>query len=99
MSVLKVRGELHCYNCGHVSARFEGEKDEHGFRARLLAPSNGPNVRLRAGAPPRCGRCGGRLYVDELEVVRPAPVAAPTPVELVQSLYHLPATSLVSPRR
>lgn len=77
---VKVRGELHCYNCGHVTARFEGEKLESGFRARLIAPINGPSVRLRPGAPPRCGRCGGQVYLDEVEVIKP-----PRPHEVVVS--------------
>lgn len=88
MGVAKVRGELHCYNCGHVAARFEGEKDETGLRARLIAPANGPNVLLRRGAPPRCGRCGGQVYLDEVEVVRPPRVAEPTILETATSIVE-----------
>jgi hypothetical protein len=89
MNAVKVRGELHCYSCGHVTARFEGEKLESGFKARLIAPLNGPTVRLQPGAAPRCGRCGGQVYVDEVEVINPPrrsePAANTRPVVLSTS--------------
>ncbi len=78
MDTVRVRGELHCYSCGHVTARFEGEQLESGFRARLIAPLNGPTVRLQPGMAPRCGRCGGQVYVDELEVIKPPRRGEPT---------------------
>jgi hypothetical protein len=100
MPAVKVRGELHCYNCGHVVARFEGEKVETGLRARLIAPANGPSARLRKGAPPRCGRCGGQVYLDEVEVVRPAP-SKPTVIDSQpeESLFTAHATSTLLYRR
>jgi hypothetical protein len=66
-----IRGELHCYNCGYAAARVEGDRDARGVKIRVLSPLAGPGPRLRPGAAPRCGRCGGRLYLDEIDVVRP----------------------------
>jgi len=77
---MKVRAELHCYHCGYLAARVEGEAGQKLSEARLVSPSIGPGVRLAKGRPPRCGRCGGPLYIDELEVVRYAPtVIVPLP--------------------
>jgi len=77
---MNVRAELHCYHCGYVAARVEGERGEPIAQARLISPAVGPGVRLRSGRPPRCGRCGGPLYLDEVEVIRYAPtVIVPLP--------------------
>lgn len=77
---MKVRAELHCYHCGYLAARVEGETGQKLSEARLVSPQIGPGVRLAKGRPPRCGRCGGPLYIDELEVVRYAPtVIVPLP--------------------
>jgi hypothetical protein len=79
-SVMKVRAELHCYHCGYLAARVEGEAGQTLSQARLISPAIGPGVRLTKGRPPRCGRCGGPLYLDELEVIRYAPtVIVPLP--------------------
>jgi seryl-tRNA synthetase len=37
---------------------------------KLVAPAAGPGFRSRLGEPPRCGRCGGPLFIDEIELVR-----------------------------
>ena len=87
MPVAKVRGELHCYNCGYVAAKFEGERSDGNLLARLITPSNGPGVRLRRGAPPRCGRCGGRLFIEDVEVVRPSNLSTEAPIVPLGSLF------------
>lgn len=87
MEDTKVRGELHCYNCGYVAAKFEGEKDGQNLTARLITPASGPGVRLRHGARPRCGRCGGRLFIEEMEAIRPGPFTVDTPVVPLASLF------------
>ena len=60
------QGELHCYQCGYVAGQIE-EKD--GQPWQLIPAASGPGVIMRAGQRPRCGRCGGSLYVDEVDVV------------------------------
>lgn len=77
---MKVRAELHCYHCGYLAARIEGEAGAPLTEARLISPQIGPGVRLRRGKSPRCGRCGGPLYMDDLEVIRYEPtVIVPLP--------------------
>ncbi|HVC32767.1 MAG TPA: hypothetical protein VNL16_04585 [Chloroflexota bacterium] len=88
MASVKVRGELHCYDCGRVAARFEGEKGDDGLRARVIALATGPGVRLRPGSAPRCGHCGGRVYLDEVELVRPAPTVVASAVMENKNLYY-----------
>lgn len=93
MSVAKVRGELHCYSCGYVAARIEGERDEAGLKARLITPAVGPGVRLHRGAAPRCGRCGGRVYLDEVEVMRPSPAETAAAIRIGELFYPSGSTS------
>lgn len=80
---MNVRAELHCYHCGYAAARVEGMTEKAGGPvkdARLVAPASGPGFKKRPGRPPQCGRCGGPLYLDEIEVIRYAPtVIVPLP--------------------
>ncbi|MGH2458019.1 MAG: hypothetical protein ACRDIY_04050 [Chloroflexota bacterium] len=87
MAVTRVRGELHCYNCGYIAAKFEGEHAGGNLRARLITPANGPGVRRRPGAPPRCGRCGGRLFMEDIEVIRPGMPTENAPIVPLASLF------------
>ena len=61
-----VRAELCCYHCGYVAASV---REERGKSVRLIPPASGPGVRFGPSHVPRCGRCGGPLYLDEIEVV------------------------------
>src|SRR5258708_28991463 len=80
---MNARAELHCYHCGYVAARVEGKVAAVGAPmtdSRLSKPATGPGVNVRPGRPPRCGRCGGPLYIDEIEIIRYAPtVIVPLP--------------------
>ena len=71
---MRVQADLRCYHCGYVAARVEGDRDQPLARMRLVPLTVGPGVRLRYQEPPRCGRCGGPLYQDALEGIRPDPV-------------------------
>lgn len=81
---MQIRAELHCYHCGYIAARVEGEREGGASTLRVIRPSNGPGVRLRPGRQPRCGRCGGPLYLDEVEALLPPPETAPP---LLSQLY------------
>lgn len=63
---MRIRADLCCYHCGYVAATVEGERDRPLVEAQLIASNRRPGVRLSPGQPPRCGRCGGPLYLDEL---------------------------------
>lgn len=80
---MKVRAELHCFHCGYSAARIEGIIDVSGGpvkNGRLLAPPSGPGFKKRPGSAPLCGRCGGPLFLDDVEVIRYAPtVIVPLP--------------------
>src|SRR5258708_3079599 len=80
---MNARGGLHCYHGGYVAARVEGKVAAVGAPmtdSRLSKPATGPGVNVRPGRPPRCGRCGGPLYIDEIEIIRYAPtVIVPLP--------------------
>jgi hypothetical protein len=74
---MNVRAELHCYHCGYVAARVEGKTEGTGApvtESKLTAPSVGPGYRLRPNHAPYCGRCGGPLYLDEIEIIRYDPI-------------------------
>jgi hypothetical protein len=80
---MNARAELHCYHCGYVAARVEGKVASIGAPmtdSHLTKPATGPGFSLRPGRPPRCGRCGGPLYIDEVEIIRYTPtVIVPLP--------------------
>lgn len=67
---MMIRADVKCYYCGHVSGQMEGDPtNQHGrwsFRsaAGLIQPLRQPGQRIR------CDRCGGPVYLDEIENVR-----------------------------
>jgi|GEM_PF-5730540 len=71
---MRVQADLRCYHCGYVAAHVEGDRDQPLSQMRLVPSTGGLGVRLRPQEPPRCGRCGGPLYQDALESIRPDPV-------------------------
>jgi len=66
-----ITAELHCYHCGYVAAQVGGDDAVSPYRFHLVSPRPGGGLRQEAGRPPRCGRCGGPLYLDEMQIVRP----------------------------
>ena len=67
---MKIRADVKCYYCGHVSGQIEGDpsgsQSPWSFHSRSGAIVNLQNRRQRI----RCGRCGGPVYIDEIESVR-----------------------------
>ena len=61
--------DVKCYHCGFVSGQVVSE-DGQVPRLESFQPVTG-----RAGFPPgrrpRCARCGGPVYLDDLRQVRP----------------------------
>ena len=72
---MRIRAELHCYHCGYVAASVEGERDRPLAEARLIPSAIGPGLHVRRGQSPRCGRCGGPLYLTDIEVATMRPEA------------------------
>ncbi len=69
---MRIRADLKCYYCGHVSGQIEGETTQP-IRYAVFSPSTTPGrgPAGRPGRPLRCQRCGGPVYLDEIEVIRP----------------------------
>jgi hypothetical protein len=65
-----IRADVKCYYCGYVSGQIEGDPEttrpSWSFHSRGRA-SNGTRLSRRQI---RCGRCGGPVYLDEIETVR-----------------------------
>lgn len=67
---MKVKGDVKCYHCGYVSGHVVGEAGTP-MTSRLFTPSptyHGPLP--RPGERFTCGRCGGPVYLDDIEIVR-----------------------------
>ncbi|MBI2939988.1 MAG: hypothetical protein HYY04_06070 [Chloroflexi bacterium] len=61
--------DVKCYHCGHVSGEVVLENDEPP-RPDVLRPVNALAKELPEGRP-RCKRCGGPVYLDDIRRVRP----------------------------
>ncbi|GIW11611.1 MAG: hypothetical protein KatS3mg061_2668 [Dehalococcoidia bacterium] len=83
---VRVRADIKCHACGFVSGEVIGSVVDGP-----LGPRNGrlrgeqiipsplcPRPWPRPGEPLRCARCGGAVYLDEIDILREA--AAPEPV-------------------
>jgi hypothetical protein len=73
-----IRADVKCYYCGFVSGQIEGDPDRARphwyFRVRAdAAPPAESNLRQI-----RCIRCGGPVFLDDIEKVR-APGRAAQP--------------------
>ena len=74
-----IRADVKCYYCGYVSGQIEGDpgsaRSNWNFRSNAEVPSN---ARQR-GRRIRCCRCGGPVFLDEVETVRQSiPLAEPS---------------------
>ncbi len=67
---VKVRGDLKCYHCGYVSGIVEGKADIPMQQRQFIPSENYPLKTDSTPFPERCIRCGGPLYLDEIEIVR-----------------------------
>jgi hypothetical protein len=67
---MMIRADVKCYFCGHVSGQIEGDpagsKSPWSYHPRSGAIISLESRRQRI----RCGRCGGPVYIDEIESVR-----------------------------
>jgi len=67
---MMIRADVKCYYCGHVSGQMEGDPSnsdsQWNFRTRtgLIQPVRQKDQRIR------CDRCGGPVYLDDVETIR-----------------------------
>jgi len=67
---IKIKGDVKCYHCGYVSGQLVGEPNTP-LSSRIFIPS--PTYSRPLPAPSElitCGRCGGPVFLDEVEVVK-----------------------------
>jgi DNA-directed RNA polymerase subunit RPC12/RpoP len=65
-----IRADVKCYYCGYVSGQIEGDPNQThplwSYRARTGQGLEAPRAAQRI----RCDRCGGPVFLDEIETVR-----------------------------
>jgi hypothetical protein len=65
------RADVKCYYCGHVSGQVQGDpEDPHPCWS--FQPAQGSAIQslpTRTGI--RCLRCGGPVFLDEIEAIHP----------------------------
>lgn len=63
-----IRADVKCYYCGHVSGQIEGDpgNSQALWNYRSLSGSHSSLRRRQI----RCERCGGPVFLDEIETVR-----------------------------
>lgn len=72
-----IRADVKCYYCGNVSGQVEGDPEKPNGRWSYYPD---PTTRLTAPRHPiRCSRCGGPVFLDEIETVRRKPSLAERP--------------------
>jgi hypothetical protein len=66
---MRIKADVKCYFCGHISGQLDGEKDGpltvQSFRPRpgYRGPAPRPGERLR------CERCRGPIYLEDVRPV------------------------------
>lgn len=82
---VRVVGDVKCYHCGHVSGQIEGTR---GKRLVLHAFKPRPGFRGKApkrGAQIRCERCGGPVFLEDLQPIVPGVEPIPLPTRRASS--------------
>ncbi len=67
---MKMRADVTCFHCGHVSAELVGEQGAPIQPGMLIPSSVVPLVMPKAGGALRCVRCGGPCYLDNKSIIR-----------------------------
>ncbi|MDE3075485.1 MAG: hypothetical protein KGJ86_08655 [Chloroflexota bacterium] len=66
---MRFRGDLMCMVCGRFLGRVTGSKGANGVRLDSFMPGPAFEPGADGGAPKRCDKCGGHLYLDEIEAL------------------------------
>ena len=67
---MRICAEIKCYHCGYVSGQICGESDGPLRWDELRPNPNHTGSLPQPGAPLRCFRCHGPVYLDEIEKQR-----------------------------
>ncbi|HLH73177.1 MAG TPA: hypothetical protein VKX96_07820, partial [Chloroflexota bacterium] len=65
-----IRADVKCYYCGHVSGQVEGDPDDPKTVWSYHPGSEPASRSIPRQNSIRCNRCGGPVYLDEIETVR-----------------------------
>jgi len=71
-----IRADVKCYYCGHVSGQMEGDPAGSQARWSFRTPEGTTQPIQLNGQRIRCDRCGGPVYLDEIETIRTSSRAA-----------------------
>ena len=89
-----LRADVKCYLCGHVSGHLEGRPGDRLCPANFRATAESGGPRLTRNGRICCARCGGGVFLDEWELVRPVEVFTFEPAKRGRPRKHpLPAAS------
>ena len=73
-----IRADVKCYYCGHISGQVEGDPDDPKTVWRFHPISlEFANQTVQQRHTIRCTRCGGPVFLDEIETVRSRTRAIP----------------------
>lgn len=75
-----IRADVKCYYCGHVSGHVEGDPHDPRARWRYQPAREFTSRIVPVRASIRCVRCGGPVFLDEIEAVRPRPCSMDEPL-------------------
>lgn len=77
---MRVVGDVKCYHCGHVSGQIEGTRTDRLVLHKFKPSAGFQGPEPRPGESLRCNRCGGPVFLEDLQPalpsVEPVPLAA-----------------------
>ncbi len=65
-----IRADVKCYYCGYVSGQIEGNPHDAQASWSYRSRSGAASIASAGGRRIRCRRCGGPVFLDEIETVR-----------------------------
>jgi hypothetical protein len=65
-----IRADVKCYYCGFISGQIEGSPDSSQPRWSYRYRARGPRHSDAKDRQIRCVRCGGPVFLDDIETVR-----------------------------
>lgn len=77
---MKVVGDVKCYHCGHVSGQIEGTRTDRLVLHKFKPSANFQGPVPQAGQSLRCNRCGGPVFLEDLQPILPGVEPVPLPV-------------------